>query len=188
MGGKRELGMQELNGGILATDGTRNEHGLRRGTKMCPAGSCGRSIIRRGEFHEPHSCLSVFNPWPIISLSSSDCGLRNLRLTQLSSFFPPNCLPWVRRCALPMVGSRWYGNQRRMRSRHPTTETGQPKLRNSRMGLVELAPPTKKAKPGAGDSSYPRIVRNARNGENAKPPVRNERQQTKSDHVNSSQR
>src|SRR6266849_10902014 len=33
------------------------------------------------------------------------------------------------------------------------------------LGLVKLAPPTKKAKPGVSDSLYRRIVRNARNGE-----------------------
>ena len=122
--------------------------------------------------------------WRTHYTRNADRGI--LASSPISSFFPPNCLPWVRRCALPMVGSRWYGNERQMRSRDPTTETGQPKLRNSRMGLVELAPPAKKAKPGAGDSLYPQIMRNARNGENAKPPVRNERQQTKSDHRNSS--
>src|SRR5229473_2494447 len=30
-----------------------------------------------------------------------------------------------------VVGSRWYGNEKQMRSRDPTTETGPPKLRNS---------------------------------------------------------
>src|SRR6266852_4559183 len=43
-------------------------------------------------------------------------------------FFSPNCLPWGRRCARTVVGSRWYGNERQMRSRDPTTESGQPKL------------------------------------------------------------
>src|SRR5437879_11866733 len=66
-----------------------------------------------------------------------------------------------------------------MRSRDSRTEIGQPKLRNTRMVLVELAPPGEKAKPGASDSLYPRIMRNARKGENAKPPVRSERQWTK---------
>jgi hypothetical protein len=53
-------------------------------------------------------------------------------------------------------------------------------------GLVELVPPTKTAKPSAGDSLYPRIVRNARNDEKAQPPIRSERQESKSNHLNSS--
>src|SRR6266568_4376330 len=93
-------------------------------------------------------------------------------------FFPPSCVPWVRNCKRPVVGSRGYGSERQMRSREPTTATGQPKLRNPGMGLVELAPPTKKAKRSAGGAVYPRIVRNARKSEEPKP-IRRERQQTK---------
>ena len=62
MGGKHELGRQELNGGILATDETRNEHGLRRGTKMCSAGSCGRSKFGGASSTNPHSFPSVVDP------------------------------------------------------------------------------------------------------------------------------
>ncbi len=61
----------------------------------------------------------------------------------ISSFFSPNCLPWVRNRALSVVGSRWYGNQRQMRRRDPTAESGRTEFRNSGMGLVELAPRTK---------------------------------------------
>jgi hypothetical protein len=64
-----------------------------------------------------------------------------------------------------------------------------PDSRNSEIqewGLVELAPPTEKAKPGVLGSLYPRIVRNARKDEKAKPPVPSERQATKSNHLNSS--
>ena len=43
-----------------------------------------------------------------------------------------------------------------------------------------------KPEPGVSDSFNPQIMRNARNGEDAKLPVRSERQQTKSDHLNSS--
>jgi|SRR6266568_4857527 len=60
---KDELGMQELKGGILATDGsygrspsgmnTESGGGRRWGSAgASPYRSCGRSIIRRGEFHE----------------------------------------------------------------------------------------------------------------------------------------
>src|SRR5207245_4480808 len=89
--------------------------------------------------------------------------------------------PWVRRCARIVVGSRGHGNQRQMRSRDPTMETGQPKLGNLRPGLVEFTPPTKKARPSAPGSLPPRIMRNARKGENAKPSVRGERQSTRSE-------
>jgi hypothetical protein len=39
-----------------------------------------------------------------------------------------------------VVGSRSYGNEREMRSRDPTTETGLPKLRNTGMGLGRPEP------------------------------------------------
>src|SRR5438552_12800655 len=46
----------------------------------------------------------------------------NLRLTP-ASLFSPNCVPWVRNYARTVVGSRWYGGERQMRSRDPTTES-----------------------------------------------------------------
>ena len=39
-------------GWVLRTVTIRNEHGKRRGLSWCSAGSYGRSIIRRGEFHD----------------------------------------------------------------------------------------------------------------------------------------
>ena len=96
---------------------------------------------------------------PTVGHSIAECGLGK----------SPNCLRWVRNLARSVVGSRWHENQRQIRSRDATTKTGQPKLRNSGMGLVELAPPTKSARSSAGDSLYPRIVPTARNGGGAKP-------------------
>ncbi len=89
---KDELGMQELEGGILATDGsygrspsgknTESGGGRRWGSAgASPYRPCGRSIIRRGEFHEspflPIRVPSVANNLlMVIRLRIADCGLR----------------------------------------------------------------------------------------------------------------
>src|SRR6266571_7602852 len=47
--------------------------------------------------------------------------MANLRRKRLS-FFPPNCVPWVRKCTRPMVGWGWYGKGKRgagIRKRKP---------------------------------------------------------------------
>jgi hypothetical protein len=52
-------------------------------------------------------------------------------------------------------------------------------------GLVELPPPSGKAKSGVHRSSHPRIVRNARNCEKAKP-IASDHQPSQSNQINSS--
>src|SRR6266571_5067461 len=47
--------------------------------------------------------------------------MANLRRKRLS-FFPPNCVPWDRKCTRPMVGWGWYGKGKRgagIRKRKP---------------------------------------------------------------------
>jgi hypothetical protein len=76
---KHELGMQGLKRGILATDGTRNEHGMWRGLRWGSAGSYGRSIIRRGEFHE-----SPFLPFRVSSVANNLLMVIRLRIGELA--------------------------------------------------------------------------------------------------------
>ena len=79
-----------------------------------------------------------------------------------------------------LLSARLYGGKEecRMQNAEAERDWGQPKLGNLRPGLVEFTPPTKKARPSAPGSIPPRIMRNARNGEKAKPPVRSECQST----------
>ncbi len=134
---------------------------------------CGSPNVEAGAARGHYGGPKLINSeWPfpdfLIDRLDSLRTLGNLPSSPVSSFFSPNCVPWVRNCVRPVVESRWYESERQTRSRCPTAETGEPKLRNSGMGLVELAPPTKNAEPGTGDSLYPRIVRKARSDKKAK--------------------
>ena len=77
-----------------------------------------------------------------------ECRRKNAELIATFSFSPPNCLPWVRRRAGTVVGSRCYGSERRMQSGDPTTEAEEPKLRNSILGSCGIRPSDKKGKAG----------------------------------------
>src|SRR5712692_6236278 len=88
--------------------------------------------------------------------------LRHLRLSPLS-FFSPNCLRWVRRCARPMVGSRWYGTDergagiRRRKLESRNSETQEFELEGRSRFQISHFERFEKARPGVGGPLYPRI-------------------------------
>ncbi len=46
-------------------------------------------------------------------LAFHSAGARQAAVVFPLSVFSPNCPPWVRRCALPLLGSRWLGTGKR---------------------------------------------------------------------------
>src|SRR6266702_4850836 len=105
---------------LLATDGTRIKHGrIGAETRGTPPPVLRTVYIREGERPRESPSFGIRSDPGEVTVSPGrspsryPCSFRVPSVAKTpclsSSFFPPNCLLWVRRCALSMVGSLWFG-------------------------------------------------------------------------------